>query len=108
VPAQVESRACCSLLRSYSSCSEVEPHREHPSACPGGLLRRGSCFDSEGGSIPVQTAIEGLEGWREAMSASLRRAEQRAAADEAQGDLRRRVALNKRSRFLSGDEPHSG
>jgi hypothetical protein len=56
----------------------------------------------------VQTAIEGLEGWREAMSASLRRAEQRAAADEAQGDLRRRVALNKRSRFLSGDEPHSG
>ena len=30
----------------------------------------------------MQTAIEGLEGWREAMSASLRRAEQRAASLE--------------------------
>jgi hypothetical protein len=37
---------------------------------------------------------EGPEGWREAMSASLRLAEEKAAAEEAQGDLRRRHALD--------------
>jgi hypothetical protein len=36
---------------------------------------------------------EGPEGWREKMAASLKRAEEKAAAEEAQGDLRRRLAL---------------
>jgi hypothetical protein len=36
---------------------------------------------------------EGPEGWREAMSASLRQAEEKAAAEEAQGDSRRRRAV---------------
>src|SRR5215203_5806684 len=43
---------------------------------------------------------EGPEGWREAMSASLRRAEQKARAEEAQGDSRRRHALDSLYRFL--------
>jgi hypothetical protein len=43
---------------------------------------------------------EGPEGWREAMSASLRLAEEKAAAEEAQGDLRRRHALDSLYRFL--------
>src|SRR5215212_6241088 len=32
-------------------------YREHTSACSGGLLRREACFDGEGGSITVQTAV---------------------------------------------------
>jgi hypothetical protein len=37
---------------------------------------------------------EGPEGWRDKMAASLRRAEEKAAAEEAQGDSRRRLALD--------------
>jgi hypothetical protein len=37
---------------------------------------------------------EGPEGWRDKMAASLRRAEEKAAAEEAQGDSRRRHALD--------------
>jgi hypothetical protein len=37
---------------------------------------------------------EGPEGWRDKMAASLRRAEAKAAAEEAQGDSRRRYALD--------------
>ena len=34
------------------------------------------------------------EGWQEKMAASLRRAEEKAAAEEAQGDSKRRHALD--------------
>jgi hypothetical protein len=52
---------------------------------------------------------EGSLGRREAMSASLRRAEEKAATEEAaQGDLRRRHALDSLFKFLFGDEPHGG
>jgi hypothetical protein len=43
---------------------------------------------------------EGPEGWREAMSASLRQAEQKARDEEAQGDSRRHHALDSLYRFL--------
>jgi hypothetical protein len=43
---------------------------------------------------------EGPEGWREKMAASLRRAEEKAAAEEAQGDSRRRFALGNLYRFM--------
>ena len=43
---------------------------------------------------------EGPEGWREAMSASLRLAEEKAAAEEAQGDSRRRSALANLYKFM--------
>ncbi len=43
---------------------------------------------------------EGPEPWREEMAASLRRAEERAAIEEEQGDLRRRHALDSLYRFL--------
>jgi hypothetical protein len=46
-------------------------------------------------------------GWMETMSASLERAEVR-AAEEAQGDSRRRHALDNLYRFLSGDKSHGG
>jgi hypothetical protein len=44
-------------------------------------------------------------GWMETMSASLERAEARAAAEEAQGDSRRH-ALDALYQLLSGDEPY--
>jgi hypothetical protein len=40
------------------------------------------------------TRVDRPEGWRETMAASLRRAEEKAAAEEAQGDSRRRHALD--------------
>jgi hypothetical protein len=40
------------------------------------------------------------EGWMETMSASLERAEEKAAAEEAQGDLRRRLALGNLYKFM--------
>jgi hypothetical protein len=43
---------------------------------------------------------EGSQGLREQMSASLERAEQRATDEEAEGDLRRRHALDGLYRFL--------
>ena len=43
---------------------------------------------------------EGLEGWREKMAASLRRAEEKAAAEEAQGHSRRRFALGNLYRSM--------
>lgn len=43
---------------------------------------------------------EGPEGWREKMAASLKRAEEKAAAEEAQGDLRRRLALGNLYKFM--------
>ena len=60
-------------------------------------------YSTDSGSL-----AQGPEGWREAMSASLERAEARDAAEEALGDLRRRVALNKLYQLLSGDESHGG
>jgi hypothetical protein len=54
------------------------------------------------------TRAEESGGWMETMSASLERAEGRAAAEEAQGDSRRRHALDNLYRFLSGDESHGG
>ena len=56
----------------------------------------------------IDARVDRPEGWREAMSASLERAQGRAAAEEGEGDLRRRVALTKLYKFLSGDEPHGG
>jgi hypothetical protein len=46
------------------------------------------------------TRADEPEGWMETMSASLERAEEKAAAEEAQGDLRRRHALDSLYRFL--------
>jgi len=43
---------------------------------------------------------EGPEGWREKLAASLRRAEEKAAAEEAQGDSRRRHALDNLYKFM--------
>jgi hypothetical protein len=40
------------------------------------------------------------EGWREKIAASLRRAEEKAAAEEAQGDSRRRLALGNLYKFM--------
>jgi hypothetical protein len=40
------------------------------------------------------------EGWREKMAASLRRAEEKATAEEAQGDSRRRLALGNLYKFM--------
>jgi hypothetical protein len=56
----------------------------------------------------IDTRAAGPEGWMETMAASLRLAEQKATDEEAQGDLRRRHALNNLFKFLSGDEPHGG
>ena len=44
----------------------------------------------------------GPEGWRETMAASLRRAEEKAALEEAQGDSRRRHALRSLYEFMEG------
>jgi hypothetical protein len=43
---------------------------------------------------------EGHEGWREKLAVSLRRAEEKAAAEEAQGDSRRRYALDNLYKFM--------
>ena len=43
---------------------------------------------------------EGPAGWREAMSGSLEQAEEKAAVEEAQGDSRRRHALDDLYTFL--------
>ena len=43
---------------------------------------------------------EGPEGWREKLAASLKRAEEKAAAEEAQGDSRRRSALANLYKFM--------
>ena len=40
------------------------------------------------------------EGWREAMSGSLERAEEKATDEEAQGDSRRRRALGNLYKFM--------
>ena len=42
----------------------------------------------------TDTRADRPEGWREKMTASLRRAEEKAAAEEAQGDSKRRHALD--------------
>jgi hypothetical protein len=52
-------------------------------------------YSTDSGSL-----AEGPEGWGEKMAASLRRAEEKATAEEAQGDLRRRVALDSLYRLL--------
>jgi len=54
------------------------------------------------------TRADGPEGWMETMAASLERAEEKAAAEEAEGDSRRLHALDDLYKFLSGDEPHGG
>jgi hypothetical protein len=46
------------------------------------------------------TRADGPGGWMETMAASLRRAEEKDAAEEAQGDSRRRHALDSLYRFL--------
>ena len=46
------------------------------------------------------TRADGSEGWREKMAASLRRAEEKAALEEAQGDSRRRHALDNLYKFM--------
>jgi hypothetical protein len=51
-------------------------------------------------SAASRNLAEGPEGWREAMSASLRRAEQKATDEEAQGNSRRRHALDDLYTFL--------
>jgi len=51
-------------------------------------------------SAASRNLAEGPEGWREAMSASLRRAEQKATDEEAQGDSRRRRALGNLYKFM--------
>jgi hypothetical protein len=42
----------------------------------------------------TDTRADRPEGWQEKMAASLRRAEEKAALEEAQGDSKRRHALN--------------
>jgi hypothetical protein len=42
----------------------------------------------------TDTRADRPEGWREKMAASLRRGEEKAALEEAQGDSRRRHALD--------------
>ena len=46
------------------------------------------------------TRADGPEGWMETMVASLRLAEEQAAAEEAQGDSRRRSALANLYKFM--------
>jgi hypothetical protein len=46
------------------------------------------------------TRADGPEGWRERMAVSLRQAEEKAAAEEAQGDSRRRSALANLYKFM--------
>ena len=46
------------------------------------------------------TRADGPEGWIETMAASLRLAEEKAAAEEAQGDSRRRSALANLYKFM--------
>jgi len=46
------------------------------------------------------TRADRPEGWREKMAASLRRAEEKAAAEQAQGDSRRRLALGNLYKFM--------
>ena len=48
----------------------------------------------------TDTHADRPEGWREKMAASLRRAEEKAAAEEAQGDSRRRHALRSLYEFM--------
>jgi hypothetical protein len=52
--------------------------------------------------------LEERDAQRRAMAASLERAEEMAAVEEAEGDSRRRHALDDLYKFLSGDEPHGG
>jgi hypothetical protein len=46
------------------------------------------------------TRADGPEGWMETVAASLRLAEEKAAAEEAQGDSRRRSALANLYKFM--------
>jgi hypothetical protein len=46
------------------------------------------------------TRADGPEGWMETMAASVRLAEEKAAAEEAQGDSRRRSALANLYKFM--------
>ena len=46
------------------------------------------------------TRADRPQGWREKMAASLRRAEEKAAAEQAQGDSRRRLALGNLYKFM--------
>ena len=46
------------------------------------------------------TRADGPEGWKETMAASLRLAEEKAAAEEAQGDVRRLLALDNLYAFM--------
>jgi hypothetical protein len=48
----------------------------------------------------TDTRADGPEGWMETMAASLRQAEEKAAAEEAQGDSRRRSALANLYKFM--------
>jgi hypothetical protein len=43
---------------------------------------------------------EGPQGWQEKMAATLRRGEEKAALEEAQGDSRRRHALDTLYKFM--------
>jgi hypothetical protein len=43
---------------------------------------------------------EGPEGWREKLATTLRRGEEKAALEEAQGDSRRRHALDNLYKFM--------
>jgi hypothetical protein len=43
---------------------------------------------------------EGAEGWREKLATTLRRGEEKAALEEAQGDSRRRHALDNLYKFM--------
>ena len=48
----------------------------------------------------TDTHADRPEGWREKMAASLRCAEEKAAAEESQGDSRRRLALGNLYKFM--------
>jgi hypothetical protein len=48
----------------------------------------------------TSTRADGPERWREKMAASLRRAEEKAAAEESQGDSRRCCALGNLYKFM--------
>lgn len=65
----------------------------------GGLEKRITNLERRCSAAPGNLA-EGPAEWREKMAASLRRAEEKAAAEEAQGDSRRRHALRSLYEFM--------
>jgi hypothetical protein len=65
----------------------------------GGLEKRLAHLERLYSAAPGNLA-EGPEGWREKLATTLRRGEEKAALEEAQGDSRRRHALDNLYKFM--------